>query len=81
MPAITHPERRRHYFEVALDAGGGVIFTGKGPTEAAARVAAKKLAKKRGGLSASAVNALAELEVKSLVGPKPRTFTGNTSTP
>lgn len=74
------PNKRRHYYEVTLDAGNGVIYTGKGPTEAAARTAAKKLAKKR-GLTASKANAMSELEVKSLVGPKGRTFTSNARTP
>lgn len=75
------PGRRRHYYEVAIDAGGGVVYTGKGATEAAARTKARALARKRGGFSASAVRAFAELEVKSLVGPKARTFAGNIRAP
>lgn len=74
-------KKRQHYFEVTLDAGNGVVYTGKGPTEAAARAKAKSLAKKRGDLSASTVNAMTELEVRSLVGPHPRTFKGNTEHP
>ncbi len=64
---------RHSYYEVALDAGGGVLYTGKGPTEKAARASAKKLAKKR-GRKVSEVNAMTELPVKSLTGPKARTF-------
>ena len=71
---------RQHYYEVTLNAGDGIVYTGKGPTEAAARAAAKALTKKR-GLSRSATNAMPELKVKSLVGPKARTFTGNTRAP
>lgn len=75
------PNKRRHYYEVTLDAGNGVIYTGKGATETAARTAAKGLARKRGGFSTSTIKAMPELELKSLVGPKGRTFTSNARTP
>lgn len=81
MAHVDLPSRRRHYYEVTIDAGGGVVYTGKGPTEAAARTKAKALARNRGGFSVSAVNGMTELDVKSLVGPKTRTFDGNSRVP
>lgn len=81
MPHTDLSPRQRHFYEVRLEAGGGVIYTGKGPTVKAARAKARALAKSRGGLSASVVNAMTEHEPRSLIGPKPRTFKGNTRLP
>ena len=71
-------ERQRHYYEVILvDEATKVAYTGKGPSEAAARAAAKKLAKAKGRKLAD----LTERPVRSLVGPKATTFQGNRSVP
>ena len=75
----TIKERQGHYYEVSLTTADGYRFTGKGKTEAAARAAAKNLAKKR-GMSAADADAMEEI-IDSLVGPEPRTFEANEAAP
>jgi hypothetical protein len=65
-------DRKKRYIEVGLTtADGSRRWTGKGPTEAAARQKAIALAQKAGV-------ALGELQesVREFVGPPPRTFKG-----
>lgn len=72
-------EKQGHYYEVSLTTADGYRFTGKGKTEALARVAAKSMASKR-GMSAADANAMEEI-TNSLVGPEPRTFVANENAP
>lgn len=83
MPRTNLPSRQRHFYEVQLDAGGGVVYTGKGSTKAAALAAARGLAQRRGGFTTPQANALTQLGggARSLIGPKPRTFAGNKRIP
>ena len=71
---------RKHFYEVSLTDASGNLWTGKGAAEGAARAAAKNLAKTRGGFTQQQVDGFAE-EVRSLVGPHPRTFAGNDDIP
>ena len=69
--------RREHYYEVILTKPDkSKAWTGKGPTEKAARKKAQSLVKRSG-------EGLASLEesVHSFVGPAPRTFEGNRGLP